>query len=145
MKFLINLKVIEKETLQAWCLLFIIWGGRKCFVRKLCCKGQHPPWCYPILFGLCCYYQVQRTIIISHFCEYVIVYLLGRVYQVVKIMTLPRNKNQKKIRRGRRKEKNFLTQVMFKDEHEQFQKEQMLRLYTNCYTSVFVLMVSMCM
>ena len=34
---------------------------------------------------------------------------------------------------------------MFKDEHEQFQKEQMLRLYTNCYTSVLVLMVSMYM
>ena len=55
---------------QAWCLFLIFWGWRKCFVRKLCCKGQHPPWCYPILFGLCCYYQVQRNIIISHFCEY---------------------------------------------------------------------------
>ena len=30
---------------------------------------------------------------------------------------------------------------MFQGEHEQFQKEQMLRLYTNYYTSVFVLMV----
>ena len=30
---------------------------------------------------------------------------------------------------------------MFLGEHEQFQKEQMLRLYTNYYTSVFVLMV----
>ena len=51
-------------------IFLIFWGWRKCFVRKLCCKGQHPPWCYPILFGLCCYYQVQRNIIISHFCEY---------------------------------------------------------------------------
>ena len=42
-----------------------------------------------------------------------IVYLLGRVYQEVKMMTLPENKNQKKIRRGRRKEKTLLTQVMF--------------------------------
>ena len=41
---------------QAWCLFLIFWGWRKCFVSKLCCKGQHPPWCYPILFGLCCYY-----------------------------------------------------------------------------------------
>ena len=40
--------------------------------------------------------------------EYVIVYLLGRVYQVVKMMTLPENKNQKKIRRRRRKEKTFI-------------------------------------
>ena len=64
--------------------------------------------------------------------------MLGRVYQEVKMMTLPENKNQKKIRRGRRKEKTLLTIV--KDEHEQFQKEQMLRLYTNCYTSVLVLM-----
>ena len=48
-------------------------------------------------------------------CElkYVIVNLLGRVYQEVKMMTLPENKNQKKIRRGRRKEKTLLTQVMF--------------------------------
>ena len=77
-------------------------------------------------------------------CEqkYVIVNLLCRVYQEVKIMTLPeKKKNQKKIRRGRRKEKTLLTQVMFQDEHEQFQKAQMLRLYTNCYTSVLVLMV----
>ena len=28
---------------QAWCLFLIFWGRRKCFVRKLCCKGQHPP------------------------------------------------------------------------------------------------------
>ena len=57
------------------------------------------------------------------------------------MMTLPENKNQKKIRRGRRKEKTLSTQVMFQGEHQQFQKEQMLRLYTNYYTSVFVLMV----
>ena len=37
--------------------------------------------------------------------------MLGRVYQEVKMMTLPENKYQKKIRRGRRKEKTFLTQV----------------------------------
>ena len=67
--------------------------------------------------------------------------MLGRVYQAVKMMTLPENKNQKKIRRGRRKEKTLSTQVMFQGEHQQFQKEQMLRLYTNYYTSVFVLMV----
>ena len=67
--------------------------------------------------------------------------MLGRVYQAVKMMTLPENKNQKKIRRGRRKEKTLLTQVTFQGEHQQFQKEQMLRLYTNYYTSVFVLMV----
>ena len=48
-------------------------------------------------------------------CElkYVIVNLLGRVYQEVKMMTLPENKNQKKIRTGRRKEKTLLAQVMF--------------------------------
>ena len=57
------------------------------------------------------------------------------------MMTLPENKNQKKIRRGRRKEKTLSTQVTFQGEHQQFQKEQMLRLYTNYYTSVFVLMV----
>ena len=59
-------------------------------------------------------------------------------------MTLPRNRNQKRIRR-RRKEKTLLNQVMFSGEHQQFQKEQMLRLYTNCYTFVLVLMVSLYM
>ena len=51
----------------------------------------------------------------SDICEwkYVIVNLLGGVYQAVKMMTLPGNKNQKKIRRRRRKEKTLLTQVMF--------------------------------
>ena len=53
--------------------------------------------------------------LIWHLCEwkYVIVNLLGRVYQAVKVMTLPGNKKQKKIRRRRGKEKTFLTQVMF--------------------------------
>ena len=26
-----------------WCLLLIFWAGRKCLVRKLCSKEQHPP------------------------------------------------------------------------------------------------------
>ena len=34
---------------------------------------------------------------------------------------------------------------MFSGEHQQFQKEQILRLYANCYTSVLVLMVSLYM
>ena len=91
-------------------LYFLSWK-KKCLVRKLCFKEQHPPWSYPILFVLCYYW----TTLIWHLCEwkYVIVNLLGRVYQAVKVMTLPGNKKQKKIRRRRGKEKTFLTQVMF--------------------------------
>ena len=94
-----------------WYLLFIFWAERKCLVRRFCSEEQHPPWSYSILFVLCCYW----TTLIWHLCEwkYVIVNLLGRVYQAVKMMTLPGNKNQKKIRRRRRKEKTLLTQVMF--------------------------------
>ena len=98
-------------SFYTWCLLLIFWAERKCLVRKLCSEEQHPPWSYPILFVLRCHW----TTLIWHLCEwkYVIVNLLGRVYQAVKMMTLPGNKNQKKIRRRRRKEKTLLTQVMF--------------------------------
>ena len=65
-----------------WYLLFIFWAERKCLERKLCSKEQHPPWSYPV--------------VISHLCKwkYVIVNLLGRVYQAVKMMTLPPGKQK---------------------------------------------------
>ena len=52
-----------------------------------------PPWSYPILFVLRCHW----TTLIWHLCEwkYVIINLLGRVYQAVKMMTLPGNKKSK--------------------------------------------------
>ena len=63
-----------------------------------------PPWSYPILFVLRCHW----TTLIWHLCEwkYVIVNLLGRVYQAVKMMTLPGNKkskeNQKRKKTGKK-------------------------------------------
>ena len=80
-------------SFYTWCPLLIFGAERKCLVRKLCSEEQHPPWSYPILFVLCCHW----TMLIWRLCEwkYVIVNLLGRVYQAVKMMTLPGNKKPK--------------------------------------------------
>ena len=89
-----------------WYLLFIFWAERKCLVRRFCSEEQHPPWSYSILFVLCCYW----TTLIWHLCEwkYVIVNLLGRVYQAVKMMILPRNKKSKENQKKKKKGKNVI-------------------------------------
>ena len=67
-------------------------------------RNNTPTWSYPILFVLRCHW----TTLIWHLCEwkYVIVNLLGRVYQAVKMMTLPGNKkskeNQKRKKTGKK-------------------------------------------
>ena len=93
-------------SFYTWCLLLIFRAERKCLVRKLCSEEQHPPWSYPILFVLCCHW----TMLIWHLCEwkYVIVNLLGRVYQAVKMMTLPGNKKPKENQKRKKKGKNII-------------------------------------
>ena len=64
---------------------------------------QHPPWSYPVVI------VKSKEVNLSHICvNKNMLLLICRVYQAVKMMTLPENKNQKKIRRGRRKEKKFI-------------------------------------
>ena len=93
-------------SFYTWCLLLIFRAERKCLVRKLCSEEQHPPWSYPILFVLCCLW----TMLIWRLCEwkYVIVNLLGRVYQAVKMMTLPGNKKPKENQKRKKKGKNII-------------------------------------
>ena len=93
-------------SFYTWCLLLIFRAERKCLVRKLCSEEQHPPWSYPILFVLCCHW----TMLIWRLCEwkYVIVNLLGRVYQAVKMMKLPGNKKPKENQKRKKKGKNII-------------------------------------
>ena len=151
---MINLKVIEKETWRLHLTLTIFSTSlassfdylrwKKMFREKVVLQGTTPPlmlsnsvWSLLLLLGPKNHNNL--TFVKIYYCLFA-----GQGLSSSEEMTLPRNRNQKRIRR-RRKEKTLLNQVMFSGEHQQFQKEQMLRLYANCYTFVLVLMVSLYM
>ena len=155
MKLLINLKVIEKET---WRLhlpktvfstslvsFFDFLRLMEMFCKKVVLQGTTPPlmlsnsvWSLLLLSGP----KKHNNLTFLWICYCL---FAGQGLSRSEDNDIAQKQKPKENQKRKKKGKKILTQVMFWDEHEQFQKEQMLRLYTNCYTSIFVLMVSMCM